>query len=453
MQRVKKMRVGRDIGVLAILAALTLISIWPNTIGEDIQNARDNFRSDTRLDFWGSSSSVFFGYFPEVIVSWQTLLTLTQITFCLYFLYWNFRFNESKQLFRKSHLHILAYFLIILSSQVTRDGIMLSLTLLSLGLLFQSQVSKHSMVLRSLSGVVLILAASFRPWLSISLFIVWSIVLARFESSLLLSKKKLATGAVVVALLPLVLISTQARIFAIEKSFPEQQVFLMDFAGVYCSTTNEKTERDLRETLEYFYPDDKVLPKEFCSMFRPDTWESLYYRGLSSGNEISLLSKESTAQYNSVRQDWIQLSTRDPISYFQNKLFQLTKILVVSDSRNIRAFTAVQSDEEVRAMRSLYLIPFDIAISLHLISPLVAIFSGTIWLLRRNREKIIGDLFKPLALKGAYLSIGFWIAATLIAYIGSNGRYLYSSVALFAWLLLSESNRRTDARVNPRTND
>ena len=426
------------------IAAITFATELPNFYGEDIINARESFKSGGKLDFWGGISTLFYSSIPDFGFRWQIWLGFTQLVLSAIGLVLIFKPNRVNGRKRAS-VYAISYFALIFSSQMTRDGLMFSLLVLGFGLVSLSLEKDQKSKLIPLSLFVIVLAMSFRPWLSLAIIpLVWLVFI---NSTKRLPKKWLIFFACLLALLPAAFEITASKALSLKESYPEQQVMMMDLAATYCYTNNSSSGLRAKTGLEIF-TDAKNYPSVACQLFRPDTWLSLTQGG---GNESSkdiqtelwLIPPGEEEKAQELRSTWLNLIISDPISYLQNKILFAGKLIIGSESRSLMVLSKEKTEEKLIAI---FRIPYDIAISLHLFS-VVSIFVVFLAVPVRNfARKITTSIELDRTVVAVFLSCFLWLGLSSIAYIGSNGRYMYSLTILAIILLVKNYQDSKTAR-------
>jgi hypothetical protein len=247
--------------------------------------------------------------------------------------------------------------------------------------------------------------------------------------------------------LPATLEVTASKALSLKESYPEQQVMIMDLAATYCYTNNLSSGLRAKTGLEIF-TDAENYPSVACQLFRPDTWLSLTRGG---GNESSkeiqtrfwLISPGEVEKAQQIRSTWLDLIMSDPISYLQNKILFAGKLIIGSESRNLAVLSKEKAEEKLMVI---YRIPYDIAISLHLFS-IISIFVIFLVVPVRNfARRITASIELDRMIISVFLSCFLWLGLSSIAYIGSNGRYMYSLTILALILLIRSSQDSKTAR-------
>ena len=395
----------------------------PSYYGEDIVNARNNYLIGSRIDFWGGISTLAYAHVPNLGFRWQIWLALFQITLTSIALQ-KLLPKVTQHRRKKVIKYLIAYSVLTFGSQMTRDGLMFSL--LMFGFATLNSLITNDRPKKFMIGplAIVCLAMSFRPWLSVAVVPLFLILLKRSD----IRFRRWATAMLVIAILiaPLAIEIAAAKSLRLEKSFPQQQVMLMDTAASYCYTTNTRTGERAEKALAIFTKDPNYK-RIACQLYRPDTWISLTKatNTSSAGFEvnISLIEPGSTDKYKELESRWVELIINDPVTYIQNKILFASKLLIGSDSRNISIYSAETIPTIILAI---YRLLFDIAITFHLFS-FIACFAILLYLptkryvKNRNKGLRIDELTLCLI-----TSMFIWNLLSAIAYVGSNGRYTYA---------------------------
>lgn len=415
--------IGKRINTIFVLSVATLLMQIPSFYGEDIVNARNNYLTGARTDFWGGISSIVYAHVPNFGFRWQIWLAIFQITAT--------SIGLQKILPMKSHFRriyaikfVVAYSALVFGSQMTRDGLMFSLLILGYATL--NSAVRESSSIRAIIGPLAIIcfAMSFRPWLSIAIIPI--IALLFQHSKLRLTKSAAVMLAISIAVVPVSFEFVAAKSLRLNKSFPEQQVMLMDAAATYCYTTNTKTGLKAKKALLIFTTNPDY-PTFACQLYRPDTWLSLTQAINTSSSglivDFKLISAGDTKNYAILKSTWLNFIMSDPITYLQNRILFAGKLLIGSDSRNISIISAKTNSTKILAI---FRIPYDIAITLHFYSFLACIIILFLLPIKRYLKNRVNGLAVDQVTIHLIMALFFWTALSAIAYIGSNGRYTYA---------------------------
>ena len=418
-----------------VMAILTFFVQIPDFYGEDIVNARNNFLTGAKYDFWGGSSTLVYGHVPNFGLRWQIWLAIIQIIFTSVGLLRFLKTNIIRPRLVAINL-IVIYSALIFGSQMTRDGLMFSLLVLGFGILKTKTEKRITFLELPVPMLIIVFALSFRPWVAIAIL---PLLYFMIHNSQVGWAARIGISVLVVVI-PVGLDFGVTKALELKRSFPEQQVMALDAAATFCYTNNLHTGKKAEKALGAFSKDPNFV-KSVCQLFRPDTWVSMTRSSQASSQGIkpsfTLISPEERQKYESLKSTWAEMIISDPVTYLQNKTLFMGKLLIGSDSRNFSLNTA---DTFLAKTRSFYKLPFEIAIIFHLYSIAACIF----WVLLlpifnylKNREKdfTVGRLSISLL-----SSLWIWSILSSIAYIGSNGRYTYSITILALIMFLSHLN-------------
>jgi hypothetical protein len=405
----------------------------------DVASARNNYLSSYRVDFQGALQTVTYGLIPDAILGWSSWLLLAQVASTGFGLYLADRnLAHGKNLQTTFLFTVTIYVIFSVSSQGTRDGTMLSLIILGLGLFLES-LRKQSSRLRILGIIILVWGGALRPWVSLAIpLFIYSITKLKTRSTYKSATRPLLVAISISILFCVSCVLTEyalAQKLNLKSSYPEQQVMVMDLTGAYCWGNNSVTALQAQTALAEFYSDEE-FKVNICQFFRPDTWVSLRDSRFPSTKNLatnfSLINPEDETRYKKVRDTWINMIKNDPVTYLQVKNTFISKLYIGSDSRDL----ALPTKKELisknfahiqKTTKSILLLPFQIIVALHLLSSLAVVILLIILLIRSKLNEPKKSVEILTILLGANL---VWLSLTSIAYIGSNGRYLYLPAVL-----------------------
>ena len=427
-----------------LMALATFIFQIPDFFGEDIINARNNYLYGGRTDFWGGISTLVYSQIPNFGVRWQIWLALFQLSITSIGLI-KLITSHSKSRTRFILKIMTAYSILFFSSQMTRDGLLFSLLIFGFGILKNNFVRNAS--LRSLLIPILLISfgMSFRPWLSIAII---PLVLSLFvDLDHVLKRNVIVSLGIILAFAPLLIEVSTTKILGLSKSFPEQQVMLMDAGASYCYTNNPNT-GDLAKQALTMFSQDTNFPKVACQLYRPDTWISLIQGGNTSSeglvSNLHLIQPGEMNQYQLLKSAWIKLILRDPVTYIQNKTLFSSKLLIGSDSRDLTVFSAKTHSARFLAT---YRTPFELAIAFHVFSILGCILLLLILPMSKFCRNMSTGLHLDKHTLLLFMSLGLWVTFSSIAYVGSNGRYTYSATLLALVIYLEHISQKEYSNV------
>jgi hypothetical protein len=439
-----------DPSIYFISALLVLLARWPAHDSEDIKNLRNNFESASPNDFWGGFSAFFYGNFPDFYPGWESLLLIFQwlcaTSGLLIILLKIKRISFYVAI-------ILLIVLVSMSTLITRDALMLSLMLLGLGFaaIYKESNSGIKPIIGFSSIFVFFVASCFRPWVGVAVaFLVLMVFPSLRFGKVRSSRFFFIFGFAIffsIAAVGVEIVTTKA--LALEKSYPEQQVMMMDLAASACWSTNQSMVSKSKEGLANFYL-DRAVPAYFCNTFRPTNWVHLYHRDMISGNQpgFRLIPRGDADSYGKLRAAWFDSVLSHPVDYVQTKLMYASQTLLGGDSRRIRLFDSSYYEDSIRSQSylvysGLILALSDLSVSLHIFSPFFSLlFIGFVFFLSL-RKKYFLYFSKSNNWLSAFLVT--WFACTVIAYIGDTARFTYTSGAIVILILLCQRESRVNS--------
>jgi hypothetical protein len=419
-----------------LFALATFFTQLPSFYGEDIVNARNNFLVGEKTDFWGGMSTLIYAYIPDFGFRWQIWLAIFQIALVAIGLHKMRNLGFQAKCFRYL-FYLLSYSCFMFGSQMTRDGLMFSLLICGVGLLISVTRKDSHQGFLVLSVLIICIALSFRPWISLALIpIVWIVTRHRKQRRLLALSFSLS-----LAVLPLSFEFIAVQGLGLKDSYPQQQVMLMDVASTYCYSNNSNSGFRAREALMIF-PGGSSLADSACQFFRPDTWLSLTKNQNASTENLEtdlwLISAGEEVAYKKLESSWIDLILHDPITYIQNKVIFAGKLIIGSDTRS---FGLSSTELSISTLSALYKAPYDLAITLHLYSIIALMFWLFLIPLKRFLKSKTSDFYIDRVAVTLIFGALIWTILSAIAYIGSNGRYTYaySLLALTVYFSIRKS--------------
>ena len=435
------------------ISALIVITKWPNASGEDITHSREFFQQDLRSDFLGSIGTVFYGLIPNTFISWYHNLLLLQVLLAgigFYLILRNRTHADSK--IQNASLVLILYLGILLGTAQTRDGLMFALSIFGIGLYLASKnvgIRNLRITISIAAWCFLVLGFSFRPWLSISLPFIFLAIWKMRDTKY--SLPKIASLGVIVALLisPLVIDQSAKKAWNLQDAYPQQIVMIHDLVATYCWSVNASSVNHAAEGLRVIATNPKAL-QEVCQFFKPNTWQAV--SGLNPSAlptkemlaPITLISTNDYSKYKTLQEAWFHVITHDPFTYLQNHLIFATQVIISGESRNLSVVNSAQALLENRGLETSYkflvsviAFPYEIIISLHLLSPIVLLFFliGTYVRNRKSSNQLLG----LESVRYAMIAFILWLFLTIIAFASDNGRYTYQPVYFVYFIMLLES--------------
>jgi hypothetical protein len=458
-----------EIILLSFLCTLISWSSWTGDFeGGDIAAARKSYLGSSPIDIWGGFSGFFYGNLPSNPFNWGFNLLVIHM-FCtltgLALIRKEF-YREKTKLITSGFL-LLSTVILSFVSFLTRDSTILSFLILGTGLLAKSLVSAQGYYrgISLISGIfLLVTACAFRPWISPSVALLVLALLKILKPDLPIVRK--LTVLVVITLSPLVFDSLTYLDSDIRKVHPELQVIAMDAASFACYSNDDQTQSKGMDILNNFNG-QTVNRNQVCANYHPNTWQSVAYWKLSESDALGLGKNETPhsiqslkiavptnmtkTNYDNTREQWIKTILSEPKSYIQIKLSQFTQVMVAGDTTGLRITSLTNESFVPSLIKAIFLTPYDVVISLHLIAPLTTLFLGFLFMIFSLRALKVNEVFTRIELVYLFLFPLVWCFITAVAFIGDNGRYVYASCLLFLTLLPGFTSKLS--RRKPVNND
>lgn len=442
-----------EVPLVFILCLAISLSGWMGDFeGGDIAAARKSYLGASPIDIWGGFSGLFYGNIPRLYFSWGLYLLVLQMACSTVGLILVRRFFLSRApQYSRGIFLISSYLILNFSSFLTRDSTILSFLLAGLGLWLKGLCGIRSLTSKAfvLAGAVFIfIGCSFRPWISIAVaFLVFAI-----SKNLHLKFSRIQSVGIflAIAITPIAFDTLAYLGSDLRKVHPELQVIAMDAASFACYSNNRDTRDKGVATLEAINGDN-LSNDEICGNYQPNTWQSVAFwelnekdaRGLglerytdkNLQNLIEIPTDLNPSVYSNVRKLWIKTILSDPKNYLQIKISQFVQVAIAGDSAGLRVSVLRDHSVVERILKGIVLTPYDIFESLHLISPIIIILVGMIYLVFKSRMLLVRVAIRRLDVLYLFLFPIIWGVATTVAFIGDNGRYMYPATLLFAFLL------------------
>jgi hypothetical protein len=419
--------VGREKLFKILILSLSFVSILlnlGNAPGEDIERARLDYLSGQGSDFLGGYASVFYASLPNLFFEWWQYLTILQGALAGLGLYLLLK-NSVNQL-RLRHFFLIflfCYFVINLSLAQTRDGIMISASLIFLSQLKSGK--KQSFVIAIL---VFCFIFSFRPWLAFAFLPIFYVHLHNFKSikpifSILLS--------LMIVSIPSFIESGIVRDLEIKPGYPQQTVMIHDLVSTFCLSPISETRKLAYAGISQLAMDESSLDK-LCYYYKPNTWQSsitAYPTDQFFPINLPLLKIVDPGDnelYKKIELSWIKLIVGDPKSYIQNHLIFFGQVILGGESYQFRSNTISSDLDKNRSLKQFYIVvgdlyalPWTFIAQIHFLSPLITILFVLVLYSRRSNTSYQRSM-TPFV-----LTFFVWVALTTLGFVSDNGRYTY----------------------------
>jgi hypothetical protein len=427
--------------IIQLLCFITLISHWnvETSVLTDITGSRNRYLSGDGDSFLGGISAVFYGNLPDNVFRWWQYLLIIQTLAASIGTYFLFAKKINDFNTRKFLLVIFfSYLSINLAVGQSRDGLMISGTLLSLGIIARYPKNRFSIWI---SCLVYIFVFSLRPWLAVSLFPLFYIKIRKY---FLLTKLKTILVSIILIALPVCVEVSVSNIWSIKPGYAQQAVMIHDLSSTYCLSSTQNTRNVAYSALSKLSNNPESL-KYLCNFYKPNTWQSTSTKNLSDPiiadfePPISPIQPGDDYNYNNLQSSWIKLIILDPKTYIQNHLFFLTQVLFGGDSTSIgfrESFTLVTQEFGTRNLvdffSTIYDIPWKLTVMSYLLTP-ITIFALVFFCYWKKFRR--DGITHFLELNLTFL---IWIGLTTIGFVSDNGRYTYLPALLIISNLLRE---------------
>ncbi len=407
--------------------------------GSDIEIGRNHLLEGTGNNLLGAWSSWFYSIFPSSFVAWHVSLILLQIALSTVGVFLTIiSLNVEENTRNKISFYVVAYFIIDFASQQSRDGTMMALTIFSIGLWSFASETKNLKVgstLKISAIAITILAFAFRPWLAFSLIPIFFLLRKGKRNRI----KKIIL-IVVILVTPIAIENFALKALDLDNWYPQQTVMIHDLVATYCWNTSLSTRETAWEGLDSLATSN-LSKREVCQAFKPNTWQAVVADGVSTDSgspPLRTIEGNNDLEYEEIKSHWIRAIVSDPFSYIQNHLMFSTQVLIAGDMRGISLFSTKEKDVYSIA-RSVWKLPSDMAKTLHLTSPVIALMFYVF-----SRKKILRKTksIQEFDLSAAILTV--WIGITSIGYVSDNGRYTLVPVLILYLILITKISSVSD---------
>lgn len=304
---------------------LTVLSIPIISLKEGGQQATPDSQKN---DWWGSLMPLWSSK-DSIIGNINSLSLLNALAFTIGMIL-TFGVSQEPRNFRANFLIFSMVFVgLIFAIQEIRDSSLLSFLILSLGLLSKSKVAKSVTARRFLffgALICMIIGATFKIPTALGCILIMLLWSNETQGRNGTKAKSVAQALAVFFVALMVAISAYTLDYLIgktaelQKSYPEQQVMLLDLAAFICWSHNTQIRQ---EGLFVAVSSQKtqVYEKDICASLRPNSWVYLVQESgggsKSFGPPLEILKSES--QVSELRQGWFRLLIKYPGQYAQNK--------------------------------------------------------------------------------------------------------------------------------------
>ena len=429
--------------IIQLLSLITLTLHWnvETSVLTDITGSRNRYLSGDGDSFLGGVSAVFYGNLPDNSFRWWQYLLLIQTLAASFGLYYLFAkkvidFNLKKFVF----VVFFSYLSINLAVGQSRDGLMISGTLLALGII--ARYPKNGFRIW-ISCLIYIFIFSLRPWLAISLFPIFYIKVRQY---FMISKLKTIFVCIILSALPAFAEVSVSNIWNLKPGYAQQAVMIHDLSSTYCLSSTQNTANFAYEALSKLSSSPESL-KYLCNFYKPNTWQSTSSKNMSDPiitdlePPISPVKPGDNYSYNDLQNSWVKVIALDPKTYIQNHLFFLTQVLFGGDSTSIdvqEIFGSITQEFNLRNFvdisRTIYDIPWKLTVMSYLLTPITIFVLIMLYYWKKYKRNDIANFHE------LNLTFLIWIGLTTIGFVSDNGRYTYLPALMVVGNLLRESS-------------
>lgn len=425
----------KSITMLAIASSVFIFSLRDQS-GSDIEIGRNHLIDGSGNNLLGAWASWFYSIFPNTFIHWGVYLSFLQVSLSALGVFLVINAIKTTIPFRYRVLYyLLTYLIVDFASQQSRDGSMMAFLVFSFGLWRYAVSSKdlgNRVAIMLLSVCSLIIGFFFRPWLVFSLLPIFCFILR--------STKNSANRGVLLIMIvasPLVVENITFKALDMENWFPQQTVMIHDLTATYCWNSSVNTREIAWKGLNHLSTSN-ISKREICQAFKPNTWQAVVAAGSSTDSglpPLRTLEADSNLEYEKLKNQWIAVLISDPFGYIQNHLMFSTQVLIAGEMREISLISLTKEDFYSN-LRSIWKLPSELAKSLHLTSPVIAILFYAYS--RRNLFDKTKSYSEP-NLFAAILIV--WVGITSIGYVSDNGRYTLVPVLMLYLSILTSVSR------------
>ena len=426
--------------LLLLIMIIAFVANFPFADGEDVNNARRNFHSADRNDFWGGFSSFFYSFISDNIVDSNILYALIYLILIALGSFGIHSFLQINQeiytRLRKSLLLFLTLITSMFALQFSRDGTLLAFIWASLGLFLWGYSKKLRIVWLPLSVVLFVMGMSFRPWLGLVTIPLSTFILARLDKFKKITLRNIAaTIFAVLALILAPIVGDRAVVKALDMSpaYPQQQVMILDASSLACLSANSSTIEKSLDVLGTISNLENLSLENLCASFYPQNWASVVFYQKSNAQKqspIRLINPSEQQVYETFSRGWLDLIFKYPKDYVQTKLMLSSQLLLAGESRknenDILNALLVKPLNIFRDLRIFSVLPFSL---------LLFFFTS---LRRESKSKI-----ETLSITFFYF-VGIFSVA--IAFVGDNQRYMIPTCLITSLLLIIQHDKCKDKR-------
>jgi len=418
-------RVPKPLFLGLLLAIGIVVGVYPGTGGEGSQ--REIAGIENKFDWWNFSTAFLYGYWPATFGNWQFTLTIFQLScytigICLFYV--SLTSNRHKILFLIPAI-IGGYFVI----QLWRDASLLSFSVLALSLVADLRAkARTKRVLRLVvSLTLLILGSLFKPIFAPVLFLVFFLMIfGQFKTKL---SKFIALFCILLSsIIPFFLDRQLSMMSGLNKSYPEQQVYIYDISKMYCWGSSPSVINKSKAALEPLMTSEDSS-EAICASLSPTGWDSLRVSAqeVKASPALRTLSENEVSELATLRSNWISLIVQSPMEWLLVKVSDFAQVLTMANAFHMPGIFQNPSGNLFVLLGDfllkVLLIPIQILDKFRLLSMGAALLIGFV-LLYWNKQRSGLSQYRQSIILSFILINSLTVSLATLAFIANNGRYV-----------------------------
>lgn len=400
-----------------------------------------------RADWWGAMTPLVYGNWPSKIDSWIPLLSILQSAVYLLGLYFILRHHGSMDRKRLSFFILLTTVGLFFVCQLWRDCTLLAFIVFGLGLITYSRSCKKQLwraVFFTLGICAIIFGMSFKYIFAFFLSPLICLFIRKQFSRRNRIGIRIFTNFLIglLAFSPVAINSYLARESGLIKTFPEQQPMIFDLVSAYCWGQSQQYSAQLISDLSSVRKSN-IPPEAICASLEPIGWDTLHTDRPKWIFSSPIEPVSSEANFNLLKDAWLNLIKKDPIDYLYVKSIHLSQVFTMANFLGprlpIHPNKGILLDLATKLVHSA-LIPVKVIDKLRLFSlgSCLLLISGFLWYRTHYASPSLRHAFlKEKYLVNLLLVILFCIAVITIAFVSGNGRYSFPFVFLVYLFVLT----------------
>ena len=428
--------------ILFLLIAFVVVGIFPGTGGEGSQ--REIPALDEKRDWWNFSTAALYGLWPNGYYPWTFSLTIAQLVIYalgVWLIHRELRLRQNKKVF-----NFIALIGGVFVFQLWRDSTLLAIETLSLGLLVGVKaIPSFRQVVRFTSAFLIsIIGCLFKPvFAPLVLLIFLLILILKLESRKLIAVFSIL--AFIFAILPFGLDKVLSNNFQLDKSYPEQQVFIYDLSKLYCWGYSPEVTSSAKTLLSGVLA-NKNDYESICASLSPTGWDSLHVQipEVKSSPALRTIETGEEKTLNELKSGWAKTILAHPMEWLMIKASDSTQVLFMANAFHMPGlyvnstglFTSL-GDQVIRMI----LIPFHILDKVRVFTLAFTLLFGLLVVYRNRASSLFSKPKEEILFKFLLMNFAITGFATVV-FIANNGRYVLPYVLMSYYFLIFSLDRK-----------